>query len=42
MSDLNVHFLATHAGEHFSVVLDLTPRLFQYERTKHAYFAECE
>ena len=37
MSDLNVYCSATHAGEHHSVVLDLTPPLFYYEGAKHVY-----
>ena len=33
---------ASHAGEHGSIALDLTPPLFYFERAKHVYSTECE
>ena len=41
MSDPSVYCSAAHAGEHCSIVLDLTP-LFHQERAKHFYSTECE
>ena len=39
---LSMYCLAIHACEHCSIVLDLTPPLFYYERVKYAYSTECE
>ena len=40
MSDLNMYCSTTHAGEHCTVALDLTPPLFYYEMAKHVYSTE--
>ena len=41
-SNLNVYCSTTHTGEHCSIVLDLTPFQFYYERAKHVHSTECE